>query len=189
MELPNKKYQIIYADPPWKFNNRAYQDNDREPIEPNAYYKIMETQDICNLPIKNIRANDSALFIWTTDAHLPDCLQVMSAWGFEYRTIAFVWIKKYASGIPCVLVAPWTLKSTEICLLGIYGNPKRKSVNVYALIEAKRTKHSKKPNEVRNRIVKLFGDVSRIELFARERFEGWDYWGDELSNTIQKLIT
>ena len=179
-----KKYQIIYADPPWKFGNRSYQDNGRKPIEPDEHYPIMNTKQICELDVEKIADKNSALFIWTTDAHLPDCLKVIEAWGFEYRTIAFVWLKKYKSWINCVLTAPWTLKSTEICLLGIKGSPKRKINNIRAFVEAERTVHSRKPEEVRKRIEKMFGEVPKIELFARQKTEGWDVWGNEVESDI-----
>jgi len=180
-----KMYRVILADPPWRFGNRAYQDGGRPPIETDFHYPVMHTKDICTLPVKNIADENAALFIWTTDAHLPDCLQVISAWGFEYRTVAFVWVKRYSSGSPCVLVAPWTLKSTEICLLGIRGSPKRVAKNIRALVEAERTKHSKKPDEVHQRIERMFGDVSRVELFARSQRAGWDVFGNQVEGSIR----
>lgn len=93
--FPNKKYQIIYANPPWYFENRMYSSNknDRQ-REILRTYQVMKTEDICKLPIKSIADENCVLFIWTTDAHLPDCLKVISAWGFKYRTIAFIWQKK-----------------------------------------------------------------------------------------------
>lgn len=180
-------YSIIYADPPWSFGSSAYQDGGRKGVPVDYHYPVMDTKDICLLPIKDIADQNSALFIWTTDAHLPDCLQVMKAWGFEYRTVAFVWVKRYSSGKPCVLVAPWTLKSTELCLLGIRGSPKRVVTNIRALVEAERTKHSKKPDEVRQRIERMFGDVSRVELFARSQTQGWDVFGNEVEGSIRLL--
>ena len=96
-------------------------------------------------------------------------------------------IKKTKSGAQVRNLAPWTWKNCEICLLGIKGSPKVKA-SIDQLIIAKREKHSKKPDATRIRIEKLFGDVSRIELFARQRHEGWDSWGNQLSNTIQTRI-
>ena len=118
-------------------------------------------------------------------------MELLKSWGFKYKTIGFVWLKKYHTGTRVFNLAPWTLKSTEICLLGIKGKMSKykKCNNVKQLVEATRTKHSKKPNEVRRRIVKLFGHITRIELFARppkdllledESYKGWDVWGNEV---------
>ena len=177
---PSGSFSVVYADPPWKFGNRAYQDNGRPPIEPDEHYPVMTTEAICRLPVREIADKNAALLMWTTDAHLPDALAVMKAWGFEYRTVAFVWLKQYRTGTPCVLVAPWTLKSTELCLLGVRGRPKRAAHNVRALIKAQRTQHSRKPDEAMDRIEALFGDVARLELFARRARPGWTVWGNEV---------
>ena len=180
MNLSNKKYNIIYADPPWSFGSKAYQDNNREFDKLENHYGTMTIQDIKNLKIPTF--NDCVCFMWTTDAHLKEALEVMESWGFKYKTIAFIWVKKYESGSLVYNFAPWTLKSCEICILGIKGimGKYKKANNVKQLVEAIRTKHSKKPNEVRKRIVDLFGDIPRIELFAREKAEGWDSWGLEV---------
>jgi len=177
-------YRVILADPPWKYGQNRYQER-RKGLSPDHKYPVMTTKDICELPISNITDKDCALFIWTTDAHLPDCMKVISAWGFEYRTIAFVWVKRYASGLPRVLVAPWTLKSTEICLLGIKGSPKRKAKNIRALIESEVIRDSQKPDEVHERIERMFGDVNRVELFARNQRAGWDVFGNQVEGSIR----
>lgn len=182
---PCSAFRVILADPPWKFGNRAYQDNGRPPIETDAHYPVMTTEEICKLPVREKADKDCALLMWTTDAHLPDALRVMESWGFEYRTVAFVWLKKYHTGTPCVLVAPWTLKSTELCLLGIRGSPKRAATNIRALIEAERTNHSKKPEQAMERIEALFGDVPRLELFARRKRHGWASWGNEIACDVE----
>ncbi len=181
MKLPNKKYNIIYADPPWTFGSKAYQDSGREFDKLETHYSTMSITDIMNLEIPS--HNNCACFMWTTDAHLKEAIEVIEAWGFKYKTIAFIWVKKYESGSLVYNFAPWTLKSCEICILGMKGTMgKYKKVNnVKQLVEAVRTKHSKKPNEVRNRIEKLFGDLPRIELFARDKADGWDSWGNEIN--------
>jgi len=184
----NKKYQIIYADPPWDFGCKAYQDGGRDMLLlSETKYKTMSIQDIKNLPISNIIDNDCALFLWTTDAHLEFAIQVINSWGFKYKTIGFLWLKKYANGSRVYNFAPWTLKSSEMCLLGLKGRmgKLKKKNNVKGLVEETRTDHSKKPNEVRNRIVELFGDIPRIELFARKKTEGWDVWGNEVESNIE----
>ena len=189
LELPNKKYQIIYADPPWLYNSRQFQDNNRPFKNLNEVYQTMSIEDIKELPVKNICDDNCTLFLWVTNSHLKEGLEVMKSWGFKYVTVAFVWVKHYSSSSICYNYAPWTMQSTEFCLFGKKGKPKRIKKNIKQLVESVRTKHSVKPDEVRNRIVELMGNIPRIELFARQRFEGWDAWGNEVSKTTQKLLT
>ena len=178
--FPDKKYQIIYADPPWAFGSKSYQDGGRDFDKLSNHYNTMSINDIKSLKVPS--ADDCACFMWTTDAHLKEAIEVMESWGFKYKTIAFIWVKKYKSGSLVYNFAPYTLKSCEICILGIKGvmGKYKKKNNIKQLVEAVRTVHSKKPDEVRNRIFELFGDIPRIELFARERVNGWDAWGNEL---------
>ena len=182
IKFPDKKYRIIYADPPWSFGSKQYQDSGRPMIPLENKYPVLSVEDIKSLPVRGICEDDAALFLWVTDAHLREGLDVINSWGFIYKTIAFVWVKYYKSGSLCVNFAPWTLKSSEICLLGLCGTMgKYKGANnIRQLVEAERTNHSKKPEEVRNRIDTLFPNGNRIELFARTKAEGWDVWGDEV---------
>ena len=178
------KYNIIYADPAWKYGSKHYQDGNRDFKNLDNIYDTMTIDDIKQMPVKNITDKNAACFMWVTDSHLKEGIEVMEAWGFKYKTIAFVWLKKYANGSICVNFAPHTLKSTEICLLGIKGSMKefKKSNNVRQLIEAERTEHSKKPNETRDRIIQLYGnECPKIELFARQKNNNWDVFGNELS--------
>lgn len=149
-------------------------------------YKTMTIEDIKTLPVKDITDNNAVCFLWCTDSHLKEGIEVLESWGFKYKTVAFNWIKHYESGEVCVNFAPWTLKSWEICLLGVKGamGKYKKTNNVRGLINATRTKHSKKPDEARAKIVQLFGDIPRIELFARQKTVGWDVWGDEIKSSI-----
>jgi len=188
MELPNKKYQIIYADPPWRFNYRHSENDLSGHNEGN--YSLMKLQDIKDIPIQNISDDDCSLFLWVTDPLLQEGIEVMRCWGFKYKTVAFTWIKTNLNNKRYWLgMGYWTRSNPEMCLLGTKGKIKRISSNVHQLVISNRREHSRKPDEVRDRIVQLIGDVSRIELFARDRFEGWDTYGDELPNTIQNLIT
>ena len=180
MDFPNKQYNVIYADPPWIFGSKAYQDGDRDFDKLENHYDTMHIDEIKELDVPS--ASDCTCFMWTTDAHLKEAIEVMEAWGFKYKTIAFIWIKKYKSGSLVYNFAPYTLKSCEICLLGTKGTMgKYKKVNnIKQLVEAVRTTHSKKPDEVRKRIDLLYGDIPKIELFAREKAIGWDSWGNEV---------
>ena len=187
--FPDKKYNIIYADPPYKFGSRLANGNKKngivnlKQIKISDNYKVMTNKEICELPIKNITKKDAVLFLWTTDAHLEEAIAVINFWGFKYKTIAFNWLKKEKSGIQSCYVGFWTAKCGEICLLATKGKMSRflKKRNVRQLVEATRGKHSEKPNEVRKRIVEMFGkDIPKIELFARQKVEGWDCWGNEV---------
>lgn len=188
-----KKYDIIYADPAWKYGSKElYGDKSKGGKRENRFrtleriYDTMELSDINNLPVKNMINKNAACFLWVTDSHLKEGINVLESWGFKYKTIAFVWIKKTNRGNTYVNFAPWTLKSSEICLLGMRGTMgKHKTDNtIRQLIEAERTTHSKKPAEARNRIEKLFFNTTKLELFARENYIGWDAWGNEISNSI-----
>jgi len=188
-----KKYDVIYADPAWKYGSKElYGDKNKEGKRENRFRKLeriydtMSLAEIKQLPVKNMIGKNAACFLWVTDSHLKEGIEVLESWGFKYKTIAFNWIKKTNKGNTYVNFAPWTLKSSEICLLGMRGSMgKLKTDNtIRQLIEAERTKHSKKPKEARERIEQLFADVNRIELFARKNYVGWDAWGNEVEDSI-----
>ena len=182
-----KKYNIIYADPAWDFKGGGiYQDSGRKDRSISSQYKLTKTNDMAKLPIKNITDKDAFLFMWCTDSHLKQGIELMEAWGFRYSTIAFIWVKQYASGSLCSNVGRWTMKNCEIVLLGLKGTPLKykQAKNIKQLVVAERTRHSVKPNEVRNRIVQLCGDLPKVELFARQNVLGWDAWGNECENSI-----
>jgi site-specific DNA-methyltransferase (adenine-specific) len=182
-----KKYQIIYADPPWKFSSKMK--GSRGQYKLDEHYPQLSCKDICNLPIKELADENCILFIWTTDAHIPEALYVIKSWGFKYKTVGFVWNKKEKSGIQVCYCGMWTMKGTELCFLATRNHPKKVKNNVRQLVEAERKGHSIKPDEVRNRIVTLMGDLPRIELFARQKTEGWDVWGNEVKSDIDLTTT
>lgn len=173
------KYEIIYADPPWSFKLWGKPTLDKRSAE--SHYATMRLADICALPVETVAARDCALFLWVTMPTLPDALQVLSAWGFSYRTCAFVWVKRTRkSGAYHFGMGYWTRANAELCLLAVRGTPRRISAGVPQIVDAPLSRHSVKPAEVRNRIVALLGDRSRIELFAREHSPGWDALGLEI---------
>ena len=185
-----KKYKIIYADPPWKFSSKELQQYGGVRFTPiEKHYLTLSKKQIKDLQVRNISDNDCALFIWSTDAHLKEAIETIEAWGFKYITVAFVWEKKTIKGKTVANLGAWTMKNYELCLLGTKGKmlQYKKVNNIYQKIEAVRTKHSKKPEEVRKRIEQLFGNLLRIELFAREKIKGWDVWGKEVDSDI-KLV-
>ena len=178
----NKKYQIIYADPPWQFKN--YND-DTATNWAGGHYTLMTLDDIKNLPIKNISGEDCVLFLWVTYPTLPRAFEVIKAWGFEYKTVAFTWVKQDKSGMGIYLgMGYWTRSNAEICLLATKGNPKRENADVRQIVLSPRREHSQKPSEIRERIIRLLGDLPRIELFARRKVDGWDCWGNEVESDI-----
>ena len=185
----DKYYRVIHADPPWPFTSRApcmYGRGNFYDIRNK--YPIMKLQDIKTLPVNKISLPDSALFLWTTDTHMPFALQVIASWGFRYSTVAFVWVKKNPSGKVRSNVGPWVMKNCELCLLGTRGKMLSLKINnnVKQLIEAPVSGHSVKPEEARKRIELLFPGPY-IELFARKKSLGWDSWGDEVENDIDLI--
>lgn len=171
------KYNIIYADPPWAYKDKALSGNRGACCK----YPVMQTENICEFPIKQITAEDAILFMWVTMPKLNECFDLIKAWGFEYKTCGFVWVKKNKKSNSLFMgMGRWTRANAEICLIATKGNPKRKAANVHSVVMTPIEEHSKKPAEIRERIVQLCGDLPRIELFARQHVDGWDCWGNEV---------
>ena len=173
-----KKYQIIYADPPWSYNDKMGGD-------PNFQAMTYQTQSlgwIKSLKVSEISDKDCVLFVWAVSPLLPEALDVINAWGFKYKTMAFCWNKRTINDVDISNMGRWTMGNVEICLLATKGKPQRIRKDIKQLVSAIRTGHSRKPAEVRTRIVELMGDLPRIELFARKEtmlfdahgFDGWD---------------
>lgn len=179
LENTDKKYKIILCDPPW-----SYSDQTCEGTMAN-HYQGMKLKDICSLPIGKIADKDCTLFMWATYPKLREALAVIKAWGFGYKSIAFQWIKlNKKNGKPFYGLGRWTRGNTEPCLLATKGKPKRISAGVFQLIFSPLRKHSHKPDEARDKIIQLVGDLPRIELFARQSVQGWDCWGNESPQDI-----
>lgn len=178
-----KKYKIIYADPPWSYNDKM----NGHSFSLDHEYETQSKNWIADLPVGGVAGKDSVLFLWAVSPQLPGALEVMNAWGFRYITVAFCWSKHHKSGKKVKNLGRWTMGNVELCLLGRKGKPRRIKKNIGQLVEAERTTHSKKPAEVRKRIVELMGDLPRIELFAREKTPGWDVWGNEVKSDISLI--
>ena len=162
--MPKEKFSIIYADPPWRYEQKNRQGS------AELHYPTMSIEEICSLPVADLAAKDSVLFLWATFPQLPEALKVIKAWGFSYRSVAFVWIKRNRRSYSWFYgLGYWTRGNAEICLLAVKGHPKRKSAGVHQLIVSPIERHSKKPDEARRKIVELMGDIPRVELFAREK--------------------
>jgi N6-adenosine-specific RNA methylase IME4 len=189
---PGKLYDVIYADPPWR-----YQVKNMQGCAEN-HYPTMSIEEIAALPVQRIISANSILFMWATWPLLfsePGPIDVIKGWGFKYKTCAFVWVKAnkstevnqtmfFAEDITGlnekVGLGRWVRGNTEFCLLATHGSPKRLAANVHQIIYEKIERHSAKPDEARKRIVQLVGDLPRIELFARIRRPGWDVWGNQV---------
>ena len=181
-----KKYQIIYADPPWSYNDKM----SGHSFSLDHEYETQSKDWIANLPVSSIADKDCVLFLWVTNPLLDEGLEVLKAWGFSYVTVAFVWVKEVnLFGVTVSNLGRWTMGGAEICLLGRRGKPKRICKNVKQVCHEMRTVHSKKPEAIRRNIVKLMGDIPRIELFARQKTEGWDVWGNEVESDIELAIS
>ena len=185
--LPNKKYQIVYADPPW---DMRYVKGLKGGIHCfDMPYSTMSDEEIMALPIKDIIDKNSILFMWVIDSRIPKVKEIMESWGFRYITVGFIWNKKAetTNGYNAIL-SQYTRKSCEFCFIGRCGEKIVKNSNVDQFISESKKEHSKKPKVVRERILKMCGDISRIELFSRDRIEGWDCWGNEVPTSEQKLL-
>ena len=177
-----KKYQIIYADPPWNYKVYSKKGLGRSA---ESHYPTMSIEDICALPVGNLADKDCALFLWVTIPCLLEGLSVLKAWGFTYKTVGFVWVKQNRKADSLFWgMGYWTRSNVELCILATKGHPKRINAAVHQVIVSHIEEHSKKPQEARERIVSLMGDLPRIELFARQSTPGWDVWGNEVDSSI-----
>lgn len=168
-----KKYNIVYADPPWKYWESGNKNQE-------LHYTTMTIDEICDLPVKDIAADDCVLFLWVTYPILQEAFRVIESWGFKYSTAAFVWVKKNKhQDTPFVGCGSWTRANSELCLLATKGNVMRLDASVSQIVESPIEEHSKKPDVVRTLITKLVGELPRVELFCRNPAEGWDVWGNE----------
>ena len=136
------------------------------------------------MPVADLAAKDSALFLWATFPQLPEALRLIQAWGFTYKSVAFVWLKTKPQSPPSWFygLGFWTRGNAEVCLLATRGHPKRQAANVHQFIISPVREHSRKPEEAREKIVALMGDLPRVELFARQSPPGWDVWGNEVES-------
>ena len=173
-----KKYQVIYADPPWAYRVWSKKGSGRSA---ESHYPTMSMEEIENLPVWELADENCALFLWITFPLLQEIWRVVKAWGFTYKTVAFVWIKQNKKADSLFWgMGYWTRANAEICILATKGSPKRYSRRVHQVLITHIEEYSKKPEEARNRIEQLMGDVPRVELFARRETPGWDVWGNEV---------
>ena len=179
-----KRYNIIYADPPWSYGGRKLNaaSGGKELAD---HYPTMEIEELKKLPVRELADKDCLLFLWVVYPQLENAFELIRVWGFKYSTVAFEWAKLTETGKNVCFMGAWTCGGDmELCLLARRGSVKRQNKTVRRLHVA-RGRHSAKPDEIRREIVRLCGDLPRIELFAREKKSGWDVWGNELSSDVR----
>ncbi len=178
-----RRYQIIYADPPWSGDTECLATKSHIVDANSFHYPAMTTQGIGNIGIdlRRYLDNDCLLFLWVRSPALEDGLFVGKAWGFKYTTVAFVWYKERANP------GHYTMSECELCLT--FKRNKiplpRGSRNERQFLSSLRGRHSEKPEEFMSRIERMFPIQNKIELFARQKVEGWDCWGNEVESDIE----
>jgi len=180
----NRKYDIIYADPPWDIGGYFVGGEHTE-----LPYGVMPDDDIINTPVKNIASDNAILFLWCVDNKIPIISKLMEAWGFKFKCIGFIWYKKAKTTRGNSATFPnFTRRSCEYCFIGTRGKFRTISKRVDQLVSITKKTHSAKPPIFRTLICELCGNLSRIELFSRERTEGWEAWGNEVPTHCQKIL-
>lgn len=187
-----KKFPVVYADPPWRFKTWSHRGEGKGASQ---HYACMSLDDIKRLPVADIATDDAVLFLWVVQSMLPEAVEVIRAWQFEFKTVGFFWVKMPQSWTdtpsqltlmpprikPRLGLGYHTRSGAEQCWLAVRGKGyKRQSKSVAQVLHAPLGAHSRKPIEIANRIVELTGDIPRIELFARTERPGWFAWGDEV---------
>lgn len=181
------KYDVILADPPWYFKN--YSADDPHEVRDRGrgqqrHYPTMTEDEICALKIP--AADNAVLFLWSCWPILPQSLRVIEAWGFEYKTLAWEWVKSNPNGMGFFMgMGYYTRANTEPCLLATRGNlPKPANRGIQALIYDRVRQHSRKPDDQYRKIEALYPNMRYLEMFARRRRPGWDVFGNEVSESI-----
>jgi site-specific DNA-methyltransferase (adenine-specific) len=176
-----KRYKVILADPPWEYKESGGGKRGTAGLP----YPTMSTDKICDIDVNAITEEDSILFIWATFRKLEECMKVIKSWGFKYYGLGFDWTKTTVTGKPCFGMGYYTRQNNEICLIGIKGKPKPIDRSVSCVVQSERRHHSAKPLIVRKHIEKVMGECNKLEMFARDKEDNWDIWGNELENDIK----
>ena len=170
------KYQIIYADPPWSYNDKQ---NTKMLGGAIKHYQTMSIKQLCNLPIKELTEKDAVLFIWVTSPLLEAVFEIIKAWGFKYKS-SFVWDKISHN------MGHYNSVRHELLLIATKGKCTPQVRKLFdSVVSEARTEHSKKPQVFRDIINTIYPNGKRIELFARQKTEGWDVWGNEVESDIK----
>lgn len=193
--LPAGPFGCILADPPWSFLTLS-----KKRTTPHRtaedHYPTMTAEELRAMPVESVADRNCALFMWVVDSHLDEAIDLGKAWGFDYKTIAFIWCKTTKAAVPGqfgffppetvhrIGMGYWTRKQAEVCLLFTRGRVRRRSMGVRQIIEAPRREHSRKPDETHERVQRLV-DGPYLELFAREPRPGWTVWGNQTSKFVE----
>lgn len=179
-------YRVILVDPPWRFEtwNKVTAIPRGRPsagtnVAADVHYRTMEIGEIMELPVRDMAATNTVLFLWAVWPLMPEAFRMINHWGFKYKTCAFNWLKITTSNEPAMGQGYWTRANSEVCLLATRGKPKRVNADVRQGIIAPRREHSRKPDCVRHRIERLL-DGPRADMFSRQDRDGWDCWGDQI---------
>lgn len=172
-----QKYRVVYADPPWGFSTYSKKGKGRAA---DAYYTTMSLDDIKQIDLASVTAEDCVLFLWVADPFLQQASEVVTAWGFTYKTVGFYWVKTGEDGVSLPMgTGYWTRANPEQCWLATKGHPKRLAADVRKLVVSPRREHSRKPDEIYDAIERLVAGPY-LEVFARNRRTGWSSWGDQI---------
>ncbi len=192
-DLPTQKYDIIYADPPWDYGGKMQFDKSSKKAEEmdwdksifissaNFKYPTVKTKELKKIPLLEIANDDCLLFMWVTNPHMAQGIELGKAWGFEYKTVAFIWDKMVHNP------GQYTMSYCELCLVFKRGRiPRpRGTRNEKQLVRSPRGAHSVKPAEIRKAIERMFPEQKKIELFARQKPKNWDVWGLDVQEVYE----
>ena len=172
-------YQIVYADPPWDYAGKTQHTSKTAVASAKDHYNTMKLEDLKKLKVADVCDKNCLLFMWSSSPHLAQAIELMKAWGFEYKTVAFVWDKEKTNP------GYYTLSQCELVLVGKRGVfPARGSRKERQYLCEMRGRHSEKPAEIRSRIERMFPTVKKLEMFARTKCDGWDVFGNEVEGSI-----
>ena len=176
MEFPTEKFEIIYADPCWKYKCTETHCEGKSTGGASTHYNVMDLGALKKLPVKNIRSENCLLYMWATGPLLDEAIELGQSWGFKFLTMAFVWNKNIT------MVGHYTLSSCEYVLLFKHGTapkPRGTRNERQYLLETRSKRHSEKPSEIRDRITRMHPTQKKIELFSRHLVDGWSCWGND----------
>ena len=174
-------YGVILADPPWSWKSWS---NKGEGRSAKNHYDVMESGDIGSMRVSDLAAPNSVLCMWAVSSMLPDAMRLIDAWGYTYKTVGFVWVKKNSKSDSLFMGLGYhTRQNAELCLLATRGKPSRLSGGVHQIIMSPRREHSRKPDEIYARIEQLYPGPY-LELFSRTDRDGWDTIGNETGRWV-----
>ena len=180
-----KTFDVIYTDPPWDYNGRSFRGKKANDTgAASDHYPTMTLLEMMNMNVKQIRSKNSIMYMWTTGPQLDASIQLMKAWGYKYKTMAFVWNKRRTNP------GYYTMSQCEFVIVGTYGAiPKpRGKRNIRQFLEHTRGKHSAKPCEIRRRIEMMHPTQTKLEMFARDNAPGWFAWGNQTPNPAKIML-